>query len=60
MPVIIQGKVVLVERGLCDFSQKAINAQHQGALAIVIQNFEENLITMALGNLAQMLQFPAL
>ena len=54
------GKVVLVERGLCDFSQKAINAQHQGALAIVIQNFEENLITMAPGEFGADVTIPCI
>ena len=43
-------KVVLIDRGLCDFSLKAYNAQQQGALAVVIQNFEDNLITMAPGD----------
>ncbi|HUR30356.1 MAG TPA: PA domain-containing protein [Saprospiraceae bacterium] len=43
------GKVVLVDRGLCDFSEKAFNAQNQGALAVVIRNFDEDLLHMAPG-----------
>ena len=40
------GKVVLVDRGLCDFSEKAWIAEHQGAIALVIHNFEDHLLHM--------------
>ncbi|CAM3474884.1 histidine kinase [Corallococcus sp. ZKHCc1 1396] len=33
-----QGKIALIDRGACDFSAKALNAQNAGAIAAVIGN----------------------
>ncbi len=54
------GKVVLVERGLCDFSQKAFNAQMQGAVALVIRNFDENILHMAPGDFSMDVTIPTI
>ena len=54
------GKVVFVKRGLCEFSQKALNAQLQGALALVIQNFEDNLLHMAPGQFGANVTIPVI
>ena len=54
------GKVVLVERGLCDFSQKAFNAQVQGAVALVIRNFDENILHMAPGDFSMDVTIPTI
>ena len=32
------GKIVLIERGVCAFNEKAINAQNAGAIAVIIYN----------------------
>ena len=34
----LQGKVVLIDRGVCEFSAKALNAQNLGALAVILAN----------------------
>lgn len=34
----LQGKVVLVDRGGCEFSRKALNAQDLGAVAVILAN----------------------
>jgi len=59
-PTDYSGKVVLVTRGLCDFSQKALNAQNQGAIAVVIRNFDENLIHMAPGEFGADVTIPCI
>lgn len=39
------GKIVLIQRGICPFTQKAKNAQDAGAIAVVIYN---NVATLAI------------
>ena len=34
----VSGKIALVDRGTCDFSAKALNAQKAGANGIIIAN----------------------
>lgn len=43
------GKIVLIDRGTCEFGAKAWNAQRRGAIAAIICNFEDALIGMAAG-----------
>jgi uncharacterized repeat protein (TIGR01451 family) len=45
----VAGKIVLVDRGLCEFGTKALNAQQAGAIACIICNFEDGTIGMAAG-----------
>lgn len=45
----IAGKIVLIDRGSCEFGDKAKNAQDNGAIAVIICNFEEATIGMAGG-----------
>jgi subtilisin family serine protease len=47
----LTGKIALIERGLCNFSDKAYNAQRAGAIGAVIYNppGNETLITMGAG-----------
>ncbi|MEM6966067.1 MAG: M36 family metallopeptidase [Bacteroidota bacterium] len=45
----MNGKIALVDRGGCDFSWKAWNAQNAGAVGAIICNFEDNVITMLEG-----------
>ena len=54
------GKFVLVERGGCEFSEKALNAQNQGAIGIFIINFENNLIGMAPGTFGADVTIPVI
>jgi len=43
----VAGKVALVIRGECFFEEKAVQAQAAGAIALIICNFEENVVGMA-------------
>ena len=40
----IQGKIALIDRGTCDFSTKALNAQNAGAIAVIVCNYEDDLV----------------
>ncbi len=41
------GAIAIVDRGGCSFEKKALNAQHAGAVAIVIANHREELFKMS-------------
>lgn len=43
----VAGKVALVIRGQCFFEEKAVQAEAAGAIALIICNFEENVVGMA-------------
>ena len=45
----LQGKVALIDRGGCEFGFKTVRAQEQGAVAVIICNFEDGLINMSPG-----------
>ena len=63
----INGKVALVDRGLCDFSKKVYNAQQSGAIAVIICNIVgvnggngEEIIGMAGGQNAGQVTIPSI
>ncbi len=45
----LDGKIVLIDRGGCQFGTKALKAQQEGAIGVIICNFEDALITMGAG-----------
>ena len=45
----VNGKIALIDRGNCFFSEKATNARDAGAIAVIICNFEDALVQMAAG-----------
>lgn len=45
----VTGKIALIDRGQCEFGEKALNAEEHGAIAVIICNFEEGLVGMAAG-----------
>ncbi len=45
----LQGKIALVNRGVCEFGYKALLAQQAGAIAVIICNFQEGTINMGPG-----------
>ncbi|MEO6132596.1 MAG: M36 family metallopeptidase, partial [Saprospiraceae bacterium] len=53
------GKIVIIDRGLCDFSDKVFNAQKAGAIGAIIVNFDETVITMAAGANAASVTIPS-
>jgi hypothetical protein len=54
------GKIALVDRGVCNFSQKCFNAQEAGAIAVIVCNnvFDPETITMAAGNFGDQVTVP--
>ncbi len=42
----VAGKIALVDRGGCFFEEKTVQAQQAGAIALIICNFENNVISM--------------
>ena len=42
----VNGNVALIDRGTCFFVDKVANAQAAGAIAVIICNFEDGLVTM--------------
>ncbi len=49
----VKGRIALVDRGSCNFSLKALNAQNAGAVGVIICNFEDAVINMAAGSPAE-------
>ncbi len=45
----VAGNIALIDRGECEFGAKALNAQTNGAIACIICNFEDNLLSMGSG-----------
>ena len=43
-PEDVEGKIAMVNRGVCFFQQKTLNAEEAGAIALIICNFEDNII----------------
>ena len=54
------GKIVLIERGICEFGSKVLFAQQQGAVGVIINNFEEATVEMAGGQFGSMVTIPAI
>lgn len=43
------GKFVLIDRGACQFSDKALFAQDQGAIGVIIASMDGSIVTMGAG-----------
>jgi len=54
------GKIVLIRRGSCEFGRKALFAQQQGAVGVIIINFEEFILDMAMGQFGSMVTIPTI
>ncbi len=55
----VGGKIVLIERGTCEFGQKTLNAQKAGAAAVIICNFEDVFVNMGAGAVGGQVTIPA-
>ena len=42
----VEGKIAMIDRGLCFFEQKTVNAEEAGAIAVIICNFEDSAMGM--------------
>lgn len=56
----INGKIALVFRGSCEFGDKALHAQNQGALAVLIVNNQPGTISMTEGTNGGSVTIPVL
>ena len=54
----LSGKIALIDRGVCQFGQKALIAQQAGAIGCIICNFEDATIGMAAGNFGAQVTIP--
>ncbi|MDO8366842.1 MAG: T9SS type A sorting domain-containing protein [Saprospiraceae bacterium] len=54
------GKIVLISRGECEFGLKALHAQQQGAVGVIIQNFEDSFVGMGMGLSGSMVNIPVI
>lgn len=54
------GKFAVISRGVCEFGRKALNAQNQGAIGVIIVNTGESLITMAPGTFGDSVTIPVI
>ena len=57
--MVLAGKIALIERGLCDFSEKVYYAQEAGAIGAIICNFEDAILQMGGANLAGDVTIPS-
>lgn len=56
----VAGKIAIVDRGLCQFSQKALMAQNAGAVGVIICNFEDELPPLGAGDVAAQVNIPVI
>ena len=55
----IDGNIVMIDRGACEFGRKALFAEQAGAIAVIICNFEDDLIGMGAGAVGAQVTIPA-
>lgn len=55
----MEGKIALIDRGGCDFSLKVYYAQEAGAVGVIVANFEDIILGMGPGELAEEVTIPA-
>lgn len=56
----VTGKIAIVDRGLCQFSQKALKAQEAGAVGVIICNFEDTPPPLGAGDVAAQVTIPVI
>ena len=61
-PTELDGRVVIVDRGICDFSAKVYSAQRAGAIACIVCNnlLDAPLVSMGAGENAELVDIPAI
>jgi extracellular elastinolytic metalloproteinase len=56
----LSGKIVMVDRGICEFGRKALNVQNKGGVACIICNFANSTAGMAAGDFGGQVTIPVL
>ncbi len=60
-PTVLNGKIAIINRGTCQFSEKAYAAQQVGAIGVIIcQNTSGNPTSMSGGNNASLVTIPVM
>lgn len=54
----IAGKIALIDRGDCEFGVKALNAENAGAIAVVICNYEPDVLVMSPASVGDQVTIP--
>lgn len=54
----LTGQIALIDRGVCEFGTKILNAENRGAVAAIICNFQDGLVTMAGGRDGNQVNIP--
>lgn len=54
----VQGKIAMVDRGVCEFGRKALNAQQAGAIACIICGYDDTPFGMAGGAVGGQVTIP--
>ncbi|HLP94644.1 MAG TPA: M36 family metallopeptidase [Saprospiraceae bacterium] len=54
----VAGKIVMVDRGECEFGMKGLNVQQAGGIACIICNFEDATVGMAAGSVGAQVTIP--
>ncbi|MDJ0839665.1 MAG: hypothetical protein QNK37_24315 [Acidobacteriota bacterium] len=56
----VNGKIALIDRGICEFGVKALNAQNAGAVAaIIVNNQPDEVFNMGSGEVGNQVTIPA-
>ena len=56
----LNGKIVVIDRGDCQYGDKAINAQNSGAIAVIIKNNTSGIVNMSGGDLGYLVTIPVI
>lgn len=56
----LEGKIAVLERGGCPFSEKVYRAEQQGAIAAIICNDDEDVFQMLSGDFAALVTIPSI
>jgi uncharacterized repeat protein (TIGR01451 family) len=54
------GKIAILRRGVCEFGLKTLNAQNQGAIAVIIENTADSVVSMAAGTVGAQVTIPVI
>lgn len=57
---VVAGKIALIDRGVCEFGLKSLNAEEAGAVAVIICNFEDALVSMGGGAVGSQVTIPVI
>lgn len=56
----VRGKIAMIDRGVCEFGEKAYKAQLRGAIGVIIVNYEDQLLSMAPGVIGSNVDIPVI